>query len=525
MGRSGMFASLDLSCGGDNVLNQDTQPTVPIIFLPGIMGSRLDFTKSHKKWDPDDSLALAAHWILHKKSRRWQARAMGHGAGAKVKTTRSKSFVDRELKNKGLAEKNWRNRGWSGISWRSYGPFFVKLAKAGFGGFDTPLFAIGYDWTQSNRSSGKYVHKKIKKIFKALNKGVTNERKKAKDFILLTHSMGGLVGRSMLRYDESEKGGALSKKLLGVIHGVQPVNGTPSAYQICFTGNPRSNLYQWLFAKIMGSTGKDVATMMAYQRGFTELLPNQLYERCHRRFYDHFGEVMKDFLAARPEDEDLLEYKEFTRNMPATTASLTSYFEEPWLTYAVTGRQAGTGRSMTSRGRSSTGEKVYRQYMAEDSPPGLSALVPQAERTRLMKRLQQAGDFHEWLNNVSYRVFDQYRHENTWAFFGLGLESIVRCRVSRNERGYEVDSAVGHETYPGGDGTGSAASESALFDLVDETVFLRDAKQCKALKIDGTERQFGFSDVGHETAYNDARVHAVVRSVITHILRNRSTDE
>src|SRR5450759_2344349 len=86
--------------------------------------------------------------------------------------------------------------------------------------FEFPVYAVGYNWTESAGTAGEKLAARITEIIAEANDIVGFCEK----VILISHSMGGLVSRWA-----SEKAGAAGS-ILGIVHGVQPITGAPVAY-------------------------------------------------------------------------------------------------------------------------------------------------------------------------------------------------------------------------------------------------------------------------------------------------------
>src|SRR4051812_6269596 len=76
--------------------------------------------------------------------------------------------------------------------------------------------------------------------------------------IVVTHSMGGLVGRALVHPDY----GNLQDKVLGIVHGVMPAIGAPAAYKRMRAGfedgGMMSGPEESLAAKVAGNYGNEV---------------------------------------------------------------------------------------------------------------------------------------------------------------------------------------------------------------------------------------------------------------------------
>lgn len=144
-----------------------------------------------------------------------------------------------------------------------------------------PVFAFGYNWLQSNKTSAGLLIERINEIIKILNIPDTSKGigpYKCKQVILITHSMGGLVARSAIAQ-------GCEKQILGVIHGVMPSIGTPETYKTMVAGNEPRLLaapvipykYRNGAAVIMGDSHDKTTPVMGNSRGCLELLPNKEY--------------------------------------------------------------------------------------------------------------------------------------------------------------------------------------------------------------------------------------------------------
>jgi hypothetical protein len=115
----------------------------PIVFLPGIMGSRLRLEggSTAVDWDPDSSITtMLADW-LH--------------ASAEEKANRLNANNPGEVLSSGnglTAEQC--SRGWAGV----VSKFYLEMLEALESGlqssmFRSPVYAFGYDWRQPNEKS------------------------------------------------------------------------------------------------------------------------------------------------------------------------------------------------------------------------------------------------------------------------------------------------------------------------------------------------------------------------------------
>jgi len=140
-----------------------------------------------------------------------------------------------------------------------------------------PVYAFGYNWLQSNGDSAQIIAARISKVIDELN--VSGYE--CKQVIVVTHSMGGLVGRALVH----PKIGNLQDKVLGIVHGVMPAIGAPAAYKRMRAGfedpglmhTSTSVIEASLVAKVLGNYGDEVTAVLANAPGGLELLPTESY--------------------------------------------------------------------------------------------------------------------------------------------------------------------------------------------------------------------------------------------------------
>lgn len=315
---------------------------VPIIFIPGIMGSNLKSKETGEHvWYPPNG-----RWNGYKASKQGELRtASMRQTELNPETTivgQDGEINEKDIKN---IEKFdiaiARQRGWGSIWWEGYSQILIYLEKhlnqdlikgtpsdenlndpdffagtkewksivatgakgfLGMGGdqsklenirkewgplkedielltkdlhgklsnYSFPVFAIGYNWLQSNDTSALYVAEMMNRLVKPqIKREFPNQT--FKKFIIVTHSMGGLVTRSLIDI------ASVKNDILGVMHGVMPATGAPTVYQrICrgwegkeVTGEMADN-----FAKhIFGATSERLTPVLGNSVGGMQLLP------------------------------------------------------------------------------------------------------------------------------------------------------------------------------------------------------------------------------------------------------------
>lgn len=260
---------------------------VPIVFIPGVMGSRLDIPGG-SDWDPDYTPSMAG-WLacsaraaridlsvtlkpnvkVIKKLSNYTA---GQDAQGEIKKDKELLEVATRFGKKTPDEaiSLYEARGWGGLSWEFYGPILRYLEKR----FNHPnhnamgihpVYAYGYDWRKSNAVSAQGLVERVGQI--------KDEWPDAKKVLIVTHSMGGLVAR----YACANLG--LSKDVVGVVHVVQPANGAIPAYRRFFTGcvEQFDNDGEWTVNNILGDTWWKYLAYLSGLPGPMQLLPNHRY--------------------------------------------------------------------------------------------------------------------------------------------------------------------------------------------------------------------------------------------------------
>ncbi|MFP3276230.1 MAG: alpha/beta hydrolase, partial [Paraburkholderia sp.] len=317
----------------------DVRPIIPVIFLPGVMGSLLADKETGDELffapNTDGMLgsagalpALLGLWFKSASSREKQfdpslaaVTPLGPiNVGKHGKNDTADQFVD---------EAEARRRGWGSVHRTSYHPVLAWLEEqlnqpmllgkahgawvepdpegekwtlkpvigtdpADYGAFgagekitlDSAVFkhfakyryrvyAIGYNWLQSNSDSGQqvvegsdYYDPKTKKTTRLMGiKEICAENDSGKA-IILTHSMGGLVARMAIAMHGAE----------GLMHGcfnnVQPATGAPVAAKRFRTGGGNEGgLNSFINGSLVGRDAGEFVSVMANAPGPLELIP------------------------------------------------------------------------------------------------------------------------------------------------------------------------------------------------------------------------------------------------------------
>lgn len=264
---------------------------VPIIFVPGVMGSRLDVSGTVFDWDPDDKAEMA-DWVTSttasvRKRIAYTTDAepmsdlvrfsLGHdvpvdpladirGRERLVQIATQGRRLSRRQNLSAVISRFYERRGWGSVVWSFYGPILLHLQEVlnpGRGANEPhPVYAIGYDWRQSNTDSGNVLLLQIQRILE--------DTPLARRVIVVSHSMGGLVTRAALA-----AGGG--RHIAGVVHTVMPADGAVVAYRRFFTGARPKYDGDAFLCSILGDTPHKYFETQSGARGPIELLPHDSY--------------------------------------------------------------------------------------------------------------------------------------------------------------------------------------------------------------------------------------------------------
>jgi uncharacterized Zn-binding protein involved in type VI secretion/pimeloyl-ACP methyl ester carboxylesterase len=440
---------------------------IPIIFVPGVMGSVLRVSDAHAGRKEDASLPLL-RW--NPSSELW----LGWHFFNRFPTHRVKMLIgQRGFSEDYLTVNSVEERGWDGIH-SGYHKFLAPLRDHDWGRlgrvFEFPVIAFGYNWTASNKTSAHKLADRIKKAIEDAEK--VAGKGNCPGVILVTHSMGGLVARACCKLNK------VTDKVLGVVHGVMPANGSPSAYWRIKCGIEHNSAEDWVASRILGANAEEVTPILAGTAGPLQLLPNRLYttnnsEPAWLRTPSFPGVPGEEYPKSNP-------YSEIYRK-PAYPDSSDSYWRlvDPALLDPCEGNRGGLTGSCAE----------IDEPAAGGSPSAWS---------RYLATIKIAEDFHAWLGD--------YSHPRTISLAGTGHKSadvaeyravaasVYRNRWSklfRNDRtpyhneGYtpgftnrDGDAFVAELEVPSGDGDGTVpvSSATALFGRLKGKLNPMDAK-------------------------------------------------
>jgi hypothetical protein len=228
----------------------------PIVFFPGVMGSRLYFPAADRFWDPDSTRRMlwwAPAWPVRRDDDNRRDMHVNQPAGVVV-TPLDNQVADDEAR-----------RGWGGVVWSYYSGILRDLQRsypaAG-------VYAVGYDWRQRIEWLGWYAGQRIRKAL---------AENGAAEFSAVTHSMGGLVLRAAFAADPSLLG--IARR---VVHVCQPSAGAVILYRRLFTGLVRpydggGGVADRAFRLILGNTRTAFLGNMSGLPGPMQLLPSPYF--------------------------------------------------------------------------------------------------------------------------------------------------------------------------------------------------------------------------------------------------------
>jgi peptidoglycan hydrolase-like protein with peptidoglycan-binding domain len=353
------------------VVSRDT--VVPVIVLPGVMGTRLRFPPAVNlpDWDPDSGLTML----------KWFG-----ASGADKLTGLNVASPAMIIVDSGDA--NRHRRGWDQIADRHYSPLLLGIENAlntvdpfhrtlGFPILRCPAWVFGYDWRQSNAIHATALEAMVSRVC---------EIERAEQVILVTHSMGGLVARWAIAMRTG-----LSARIKGVIHVVQPSCGAVVAARRFRTG---------FTTGIDGSLGEAIEDLLAESEGLGESEDGTFDE----------GAEIKDFVQTRlfqalHSDSIIAASPEFYNRLMSVLAGPNELLPS----------DAAPKKWWPPLAREPLGSSVYEVYARSWHRGGLihPNLVLRADGIMLQQRFADARAFHEAIGGRYHPV--------TGVIFSTGL--------------------------------------------------------------------------------------------------------
>lgn len=128
-----------------------------------------------------------------------------------------------------------------------------------------PIHAVGYNFLKSNGESAKAVAERIR----ALVMGYQKRGFACEEVILVTHSMGGLLGRALIHPDYGNMLNDSGIKVLGMYHSVMPAMGAAATYKrMRFGFQEGTGLAAEYQAQVLGINGEHATAICKYSRPF-----------------------------------------------------------------------------------------------------------------------------------------------------------------------------------------------------------------------------------------------------------------
>ncbi|RAU17530.1 hypothetical protein DN062_12630 [Nitrincola tibetensis] len=250
---------------------------VPIIFVPGLMGSRLRIKQDKRiVWEPLDNIGNAIR-LARSNAVEKRAELIGLDAAPYSPDYLEVDLGESNPQHPFLQERI--DRGWGGVLQGSYSGFLAWLQVSatlpengllprGCSALHYEVWAPPYNWTDDNLNSGRDLGDTVRKALEGTAKKYQGTDVQVLKPIIITHSMGGLVSRAYTQLH----GGA--EEVHGVIHGALPCEGAPAAYKRILAGFEGAGIER----HVLGANQQEVTATAANMPGVLQLLPNQWHK-------------------------------------------------------------------------------------------------------------------------------------------------------------------------------------------------------------------------------------------------------
>jgi len=152
-----------------------------------------------------------------------------------------------------------------------------------------PVHAMGYNFLKSNGDSAKVIADRIR----GLVQGYQKRGFSCKEVIVVTHSMGGLVGRALIHPDYGNLLNDPAVKVLGIYHNAMPTLGAAAAYKrMRFGFLEKEGMKEEIGAEILGIDGEHATAILANTPAPLEMLPATGYGNDWLRVVDGLGRTI-----------------------------------------------------------------------------------------------------------------------------------------------------------------------------------------------------------------------------------------
>ncbi|MES2741401.1 MAG: hypothetical protein V4754_10680 [Pseudomonadota bacterium] len=137
-----------------------------------------------------------------------------------------------------------------------------------------PVHAMGYNFIKSNGESAVVIADRIR----GLVAGYRKRGFKCDEVIILTHSMGGLLGRALVHPKYGNMLNDASVKILGIYHNVMPTMGAAGAYKrMRFGFQEKEGMAAEYEAQVLAFDGEHATAILANAPAPLEMMPGAAY--------------------------------------------------------------------------------------------------------------------------------------------------------------------------------------------------------------------------------------------------------
>ncbi len=248
------------------MLHTESVPEIPVVYVPGVMGTRLvDPTTGERVWNPIPGRHFAAD----------AERLMDPAPLApdpnldNLPMLQNIPFVTSDVARQAATIEGY------GALLEGYGTHFALALTgaesqqriAAFGGTRLRCFVAGYDWRQSNVASANAVARTVARALQVTG---------AQRAVVVAHSMGGIASRWYLRHGAAQHPPGLGRVSALVLIG-SPTHGAPQAYRSLKVGLEQwyGDFMQWALFPALGAAAR--LRMKRLFPSLYQLLPTQAY--------------------------------------------------------------------------------------------------------------------------------------------------------------------------------------------------------------------------------------------------------
>lgn len=248
---------------------------LPVIFVPGIMGSRLrNRTTRQVVWDPGTNVSTV--WGAFTENAAAKRRRLVGPDGAAF----NPRFLEVDMGQIGRTLSAERHRRqWGGLmsdfylgfmSWLDMTAQTPAMGQVPRGCFNLhyEAWAHPYNWTDDNDVAAQGLAQTVARAVADTQTKYSGRNIRVLKPVVVTHSMGGLVARAYV----TRHGGAAA--LHGVIHGAMPTDGAPATYKRMRAGFEGGWGAAAVTQRVLGQSQAEVTATAGNCPGPLELLAN-----------------------------------------------------------------------------------------------------------------------------------------------------------------------------------------------------------------------------------------------------------